>query len=161
MKTRKCLLIGAAAFAAFGFSSCATGPYARSGQAVGTLGGAALGAVVGHQSGSALEGAALGAALGGFAGNSYGAAQDQFVGTQASPGYQAPTQRVIYRDRPVFVNQPVVDPFFAPAPVIIQPRPVIGVGIGRGWGGGWGRGCGPAWGGGFRGGWGGGFGGCW
>lgn len=47
------------------------------GTAVGALGGAALGGIVGHQSGRGLEGAAIGAVAGGAAGNVIGGAQDQ------------------------------------------------------------------------------------
>lgn len=44
---------------------------------MGSLGGAGLGAIVGHQSGRALEGAAIGAAAGGAAGAVSGSAQDE------------------------------------------------------------------------------------
>lgn len=57
--------------------SCATGPGAQTGTVVGGLGGAALGGIIGNQSGRGLEGAAIGAGLGALAGNMLGDAQDQ------------------------------------------------------------------------------------
>lgn len=57
--------------------SCATGPNAQTGAVVGGLGGAALGGIIGHQSGRGLEGAAIGGALGAVGGNAVGNAQDQ------------------------------------------------------------------------------------
>jgi hypothetical protein len=57
--------------------SCASGPNARTGTVVGGLGGAALGGIIGHQSGRGLEGAAIGGALGALGGNWIGDAQDQ------------------------------------------------------------------------------------
>jgi outer membrane lipoprotein SlyB len=57
--------------------SCASGPNARTGTVVGGLGGAALGGIIGHQSGRGLEGAAIGGVLGGLAGNWIGDSHDQ------------------------------------------------------------------------------------
>lgn len=57
--------------------SCASGPNAQTGTVVGGLGGAALGGIIGHQSGRGLEGAAIGGALGALGGNMVGNAQDQ------------------------------------------------------------------------------------
>jgi hypothetical protein len=57
--------------------SCATGPNAQTGTVIGGLGGAALGGIIGHQSGRGLEGAAIGGALGALGGNMIGDAQDQ------------------------------------------------------------------------------------
>ena len=57
--------------------SCASGPNAQTGAVVGGLGGAALGGIIGHQSGRGLEGAAIGGALGAVGGNAVGNAQDQ------------------------------------------------------------------------------------
>ena len=45
-------------------SSCSSGPNARTGTAVGALGGAAAGGIIGHQSGNAAEGALIGAGVG-------------------------------------------------------------------------------------------------
>jgi uncharacterized protein YcfJ len=53
------------------------GPNTQRGAATGGLLGAALGGVVGHQSGRALEGAAIGGVLGGTSGAMYGNAADQ------------------------------------------------------------------------------------
>lgn len=58
-------------------ASCAGGPNAQTGTVVGGLGGAALGGIIGHQSGRGLEGAAIGGALGAIGGNMVGNAQDQ------------------------------------------------------------------------------------
>ena len=57
--------------------SCAAGPNAQTGAVVGGLGGAALGGIIGHQSGRGLEGAAIGGALGAVGGGVVGNAQDQ------------------------------------------------------------------------------------
>ena len=57
--------------------SCAYGPHAQNGAVIGTLGGGALGAVIGHQSHHALGGAAIGAVAGGLAGNWIGGAYDR------------------------------------------------------------------------------------
>jgi outer membrane lipoprotein SlyB len=57
--------------------SCAGGPNARTGTVVGGLGGAALGGIIGHQSGRGLEGAAIGGVLGGLAGNWVGDSHDR------------------------------------------------------------------------------------
>jgi hypothetical protein len=67
-----------AALCAIGLSSCATpvGPSTQRGAATGALGGAALGGIIGHQSGRALEGAAVGAAGGALIGGAYGNAND-------------------------------------------------------------------------------------
>ena len=63
---------------AFAFTSCAdTGPNTQRGAATGGLIGAGTGAIIGHQSGRALEGAAIGGAAGAGAGALYGSARDQ------------------------------------------------------------------------------------
>ena len=69
--------LGAVALAAVMMSSCASGPNARTGTVVGGLGGAAVGGIIGHQSGRGLEGAAIGGALGALGGNMIGDSQDQ------------------------------------------------------------------------------------
>ncbi len=53
------------------------GPNARMGTALGALGGAAVGGIIGHQTGRGLEGAAIGAAAGGGAGALMGSSRDQ------------------------------------------------------------------------------------
>jgi outer membrane lipoprotein SlyB len=60
-----------------GLVSCASGPNAQTGTVVGGLGGAAVGGIIGNQSGRGLEGAAIGGALGAVGGNMIGNAQDQ------------------------------------------------------------------------------------
>lgn len=57
--------------------SCATGPNAQSGSVLGALGGAAVGGIIGNQSGRGLEGAAIGAGLGALGGNAIGNSRDQ------------------------------------------------------------------------------------
>jgi uncharacterized protein YcfJ len=57
--------------------SCATGPNAQTGSVLGALGGAAVGGIIGNQSGRGLEGAAIGAGLGALGGNALGNAKDQ------------------------------------------------------------------------------------
>jgi uncharacterized protein YcfJ len=63
--------------AVISISSCATGPNAQTGTVVGALGGAAVGGIIGNQSGRGLEGAAIGAGLGALGGNAIGNSQDQ------------------------------------------------------------------------------------
>jgi len=58
-------------------TSCATGPSAQRGTVIGGLGGAAVGGIIGNQSGRGLEGAAIGAGLGALAGNAIGNSRDQ------------------------------------------------------------------------------------
>lgn len=57
--------------------SCAAGPNAQTGAVLGGLGGAAVGGIIGHQSGRGLEGAAIGAGAGAIGGGLIGNAQDQ------------------------------------------------------------------------------------
>jgi uncharacterized protein YcfJ len=57
--------------------SCATGPNAQTGSVIGALGGAAVGGIIGNQSGRGLEGAAIGAGLGALGGNAIGNSRDQ------------------------------------------------------------------------------------
>lgn len=58
-------------------SSCSNGPNARTGTAIGGLGGAAVGGIIGNQSGRPLEGALIGGGIGALSGNVIGGAQDQ------------------------------------------------------------------------------------
>jgi outer membrane lipoprotein SlyB len=58
-------------------SSCAGGPNSQTGAVLGGLGGAAVGGIIGNQSGRGLEGAAIGAGLGALGGAAIGNAQDQ------------------------------------------------------------------------------------
>jgi hypothetical protein len=71
------LLLIIAIGSALAFTSCTSGPNARTGTAIGALGGAAAGGIIGNQSGRTLEGAAIGAGLGAVGGNVIGGAQDQ------------------------------------------------------------------------------------
>lgn len=74
MKTVKFIttLIGIAVL-----SGCGTGPDAQTGTVLGGLGGAAVGGIIGNQSGRGLEGAAIGGGIGAVAGNLLGNARDQ------------------------------------------------------------------------------------
>ncbi|MDZ4286678.1 MAG: glycine zipper domain-containing protein [Prosthecobacter sp.] len=63
--------------AALSLASCETGPNAQRGAVIGGLGGAAVGGIIGSQSGRGLEGAAIGAGLGALAGNQIGASRDR------------------------------------------------------------------------------------
>lgn len=74
---KKLTLLVTALTAAVTISSCTYGPNARTGTAVGALGGAAVGGIIGHQSGRGLEGAAIGAGAGALSGNLIGGAQDE------------------------------------------------------------------------------------
>jgi hypothetical protein len=64
---------------ALALSNCAApaGPNTQRGAATGGLIGAAGGAIIGHQSGRALEGALIGGAAGAGTGALYGNARDQ------------------------------------------------------------------------------------
>ena len=62
------------------FSSCATGPNAQRGAVIGGLGGAAVGGIIGNQSGRGLEGALIGGALGAAGGNAIGNSKDRQQG---------------------------------------------------------------------------------
>ncbi len=74
----KKLFFSTSLLAALFLSGCeSAGPRTQQGAVVGGLGGAALGGIIGHQSGRGLEGAAIGGALGALAGGVYGDAQDQ------------------------------------------------------------------------------------
>ena len=67
--------------------SCVGGPNTQMGTAIGGLGGAAVGGIIGNQSGRGLEGAAIGAGLGALGGALIGNAQDQRY------GWYSPRQR--------------------------------------------------------------------
>jgi 5'-3' exoribonuclease 2 len=57
--------------------SCTNGPNARSGTAIGAVGGAAAGGIIGHQSGNTMQGALIGGGLGALGGNAIGGEQDK------------------------------------------------------------------------------------
>jgi len=77
MKSTLLSLISAATVLALANCAAPTGPNTQQGAVVGGLLGAGTGAIIGQQSGRALEGAAIGGALGAGAGALYGNAQDQ------------------------------------------------------------------------------------
>ena len=74
--------------------SCASGPNAQTGSVLGALGGAAIGGIIGNQSGRGLEGAAIGAGLGALGGNALGNSKDQ----QQNGRYQQGQQQQGYYD---------------------------------------------------------------
>lgn len=86
---KKAYLIIASGLCAFTLTNCAepTGPNTQRGAVIGGLGGAALGGIVGHQSGRGLEGAALGGAAGAGAGALMGNAQDGEQRRRYNQGY--------------------------------------------------------------------------
>jgi 5'-3' exoribonuclease 2 len=57
--------------------SCTDGPNARSGTAVGAMGGAAAGGIIGHQSGNTMQGALIGGGLGALGGNAISGENDR------------------------------------------------------------------------------------
>lgn len=60
------------------FSSCEnTGPATKKGAVIGGLGGAAVGGIIGNQSGRGLEGALIGGALGAAGGAAIGNSKDR------------------------------------------------------------------------------------
>ncbi|MDA0812224.1 MAG: hypothetical protein O3C21_07560 [Verrucomicrobia bacterium] len=72
---KKGILIFATAGLLLSGVSC--GPNAQTGAVLGGLGGAAVGGIIGNQSGRGLEGAAVGGALGAGSGALIGNAQDR------------------------------------------------------------------------------------
>jgi uncharacterized protein YcfJ len=86
---KKSFLLIVSGVCAFSLSNCAepTGPNTQRGAIVGGLGGAALGGIIGHQSGRTLEGAAIGGAAGAGAGALYGNQQDQEQRRRYNQGY--------------------------------------------------------------------------
>ena len=74
--------------AVISISSCATGPNAQTGSVVGALGGAAVGGIIGNQSGRGLEGALIGGGIGALGGNAIGNSQDQRNRQQYNNGYR-------------------------------------------------------------------------
>ncbi len=75
---KKSLTLLALVSATFFGASCQNyGPNANRGAAIGAGAGAVGGAIIGNQSGRALEGAAIGAGVGAVGGGAIGHAQDQ------------------------------------------------------------------------------------
>ena len=83
MKNSLLKIFNATAFA-LTMSSCA-GPNANTGAVLGGLGGAAVGGIIGHQSGRGLEGAAIGGGLGALGGAAVGNSADQRMYRQQPP----------------------------------------------------------------------------
>ena len=76
-----------------------TGPATQRGSVAGGITGAALGAIVGNQSGRPLEGAALGGLIGAAAGSALGNANDQENGYSPPRRYRyVPPPPVVYYD---------------------------------------------------------------
>jgi hypothetical protein len=78
------LKIFSAAAIALTMASC-SGPNANTGAVLGGLGGAAVGGIIGNQSGRGLEGAAIGGGLGALGGAAVGRGQDQRMYRQQPP----------------------------------------------------------------------------
>ncbi len=74
--------------------SCVSGPNGQTGAVLGALGGAALGGIIGNQSGRGLEGAAIGAGAGALGGAALGNSRDQ-----RNASYQNGGQNSGYYDR--------------------------------------------------------------
>jgi uncharacterized membrane protein YebE (DUF533 family) len=89
------------AMAVVSLASCATGPSAQTDSVLGGLGGAAVGGIIGNQSGRGLEGAAIGAGLGALAGNALGNSQDQRRYYNAGYGY-GPYNNGPYYNQPYY-----------------------------------------------------------
>lgn len=89
----------------FTLASCAGGPNSQTGAVIGGLGGAAVGGIIGNQSGRGLEGAAIGAGLGALGGAAIGNAQDQRNNQRRADAYQQqppPYQQQPYQQQPVY-----------------------------------------------------------
>ena len=84
-----------------------TGPSTQRGSVTGGLTGAALGAIVGNQSGRPLEGAALGGLIGAAAGSALGNAKDQEEGYMPQKSYRyIPSPNVLYYDYQTYRTGP-------------------------------------------------------
>jgi uncharacterized protein YcfJ len=79
--------------AVISISSCATGPNAQTGSVIGALGGAAVGGIIGNQSGRGLEGALIGGGIGALGGNAIGNSQDQRNNQQYNNNYSQQQRR--------------------------------------------------------------------
>ena len=80
MKSKLITLLICGSISLVSFSGCESGPSAQNGATWGVLSGAALGAIIGHQSGDGGEGAAIGAVMGGAIGHAIGDEQDRQYG---------------------------------------------------------------------------------
>ena len=90
---KKLSQIAAAVVVACSLASCAGGPNAQTGAVLGGLGGAAVGGIIGNQSGRGLEGAAIGAGLGALGGAAIGDAKDKRnAGYYGNPYYRPAPQ---------------------------------------------------------------------
>lgn len=76
------------------FTGCENaGPGMEQGAVIGGLGGAALGGIIGHQSGRGLEGAAIGGGLGALAGAAIGDSREQKQAEQMAYERQMAAER--------------------------------------------------------------------
>jgi uncharacterized protein YcfJ len=82
-----------------------TGPNTQTGAVLGGLGGAAVGGIIGNQSGRGLEGAAIGAGLGALGGAAIGNSQDK-RNAQAQQQYYYQQQQQGYPPRQPYQQQP-------------------------------------------------------
>lgn len=74
---KKIITAIAAVSTAAAFTSCQPQNYAQANAGTGSVIGAALGGIIGHQSGKGLEGAAIGGAVGGAGGYMIGNEKDK------------------------------------------------------------------------------------
>ena len=112
MKTNLSKLAASAALM-MTLASCAGGPNAQTGAVLGGLGGAAVGGIIGNQSGRGLEGAAIGAGLGALGGAAIGDAKDK-----RNAGYNGQ----YYQQQPYY-GQPQQPYYGQQQPYYGQPRP--------------------------------------
>ena len=93
----------------FGVMGCATGPNGQTSKAsqdavLGSLAGAGLGAIIGHQSGHTGEGAAIGAAVGAGGGYVIGNEQDKGEMNQQAAATQAQANAAYASANTVVIN---------------------------------------------------------
>ena len=97
--------MAASAVLVFTLGSCAGGPNAQTGAVLGGLGGAAVGGIIGNQSGRGLEGAAIGGALGALGGAAVGDARDKRnAGNNGQPQNR--------QQPPPYYGQPQPQPYY-------------------------------------------------
>lgn len=110
MKQAVGVSVGALALAlGMGVTGCATGPNGQAsksstGAVLGTLAGAGLGAIIGHQSGHTGEGAAIGAAVGAGGGYMIGNEQDKAETNQQVAATQAQANAAYASANTVVIN---------------------------------------------------------
>jgi outer membrane lipoprotein SlyB len=99
---------------------------AGKGAAIGSLGGAGLGAIVGHQSGRTTEGALIGGAVGAGAGYVVGAEQDKKKAQAQQSQIQAQNQAAIQDANTFYVNITNSNGSVTPVKIVKQGTVYIG-----------------------------------